>query len=240
MSDVTIVDLVRNGTMNADMAATLWAAVDQQLSFLTVALPRLAGKSTTSYAALNLRRPEVPLHEVAGEPPVMRQLQQEKRGGYLVVAEFSRAPMYGYIWGEAVQRVFDTLPYGYSLQTSLHADSVVEGIQVVTRGIGIPDEQAAAFNLVLYIQRFGDPSTGYWRRLSEIFEVEGVENGRPVGQTLFRWHQTDDSFDQAASPRQFGTDGEEMRRRAAIIDGLARSGNGTSFDIAEAVAGFHA
>lgn len=237
MSDVTIVDLVQNGTMNAQMAGVLWAAVDEQLSFLTVALPRLAGKTTTSHAILDLRRPEVPLHEVAGEPRVMERLQQERLGGYITVAEFSRAPMYGYIWGEPVHRVFETLPFGYSLQTSLHADSVEEGIRTVTQGIGIPDEQVSAFKLVLYIQRFGSFGN-YWRRVSEVFEIEDVRGGRPVGQTLFRWRPEDDSFELTAQPRRFGDPGS-IARRVSMIEGLVTSGRRSPKDVAGAVSAFH-
>lgn len=240
MSDVTIADLIRNGTMSAEMAALLWAAVDEELSFLTVALPRLAGKSATSMAALGLRRPHVPLHIVAGEPQLMDHLKQAKLGGYLVVAEFSRAPMYGYIWGDAVRRVFDTLPHGYALQTSLHADSVEEGLQVVTRGIGISDEQASSFKLVVYIRRFGDAMAGYWRRVAEIFEVERIEGGRPVGQTLFRWRPDDDSFEQVAAPRQFGGGSERLLQRVSALQELIASGRRTPADIAETVTKFHA
>jgi len=238
MSDVTVVDLVRNGTMSAEMAGVLWAAVDEQLSFLTVALPRLAGKTTTSHAILDLRRPEVPVHDVAGEPQVMERLQQAQLGGYITVAEFSRAPMYGYIWGNEVRRVFDTLPYGYALQTSLHADSVDEGIGVVTQGIGIPDDQVSAFKLVLYIKRFGDFGN-YWRRVAEVFEVDRVTGGRPEGRTLFKWRQDDDTFEQLAEPRQFG-DPADSTRRSTVIRELAEADRRSPEDVAEAVRAFHA
>ena len=237
MTDVTIAHLVENGTMNADMAALLWSAVDEQLSFLTVALPRLAGKTTTSRALLALRPPGVELHEVAGEPGVMKRLQQDKRGGYLVVNEFSQAPMYGYIWGEPVRRVFETLPYGYSLQTSLHARGVDEAIDVVTRGNEISDEQASAFKLVLYIERFGSGSD-FWRRLVEIYEVDKVENGRPSGRTLFRWRPADDSFEKVSDPQQFGSVADDLRRRAQVLNGLVVAGHTSVADIDDALRNF--
>src|SRR6266702_4854030 len=87
--NLSIAELVRNGTMSAEIAAVLWAAVDAQLSFLTVAVPRNAGKSTTSNAVLALRRPEVPTHHITGDPAQLDFLRQERLGGYLVVAEFS-------------------------------------------------------------------------------------------------------------------------------------------------------
>lgn len=53
----TMVDLIHNGTMSVEMAATLWAAMDARRSLLVVAVPRLAGKSTVENAALALLPP---------------------------------------------------------------------------------------------------------------------------------------------------------------------------------------
>jgi type IV secretory pathway ATPase VirB11/archaellum biosynthesis ATPase len=64
---VTIVDLIRNRTLTAQMSATLWAAVDRGLSLVVVAIPRFAGKTTTTNAVLSLLRPDVPVHHLSGE-----------------------------------------------------------------------------------------------------------------------------------------------------------------------------
>ena len=56
---LSIAELVQNNTMDAEIAGTLWAAVDEQLSFLTVAVPQNAGKTTVASAVLALRPPEV-------------------------------------------------------------------------------------------------------------------------------------------------------------------------------------
>src|SRR5207249_5657455 len=88
--DLTIAELVRNGSMSAAMAGTLWAAVDEGVSFITVAVPQNAGKSTTANAVLQLRPPGVLLHPVADEPERLEQLKRERLGGYLVVGEFSQ------------------------------------------------------------------------------------------------------------------------------------------------------
>ena len=48
----TILDLIQNGTMSAEMAATKWAAMDERSSFIVAAGPRQAGKSTTTSASL--------------------------------------------------------------------------------------------------------------------------------------------------------------------------------------------
>lgn len=239
MAYITIADLVRNGTMDARMAAVLWAAVDKQMSFLTVAVPRFAGKTTTSNAVLAMRPPEVPAFLVAGESQVMEQLKQEKRGGYLIVAEFAQAPVPGYIWGPSVRRVFDCVyEGGYSLQTALHAPGVEDAILEVTQGNQVPDHHASVFKLVMYIERFGNHETGYWRRVTDLFEVFEVKNGRPVGQSLFRWNADDDQFKETAQPEQFARDRDELAQRASIIQELANSGRTSPEAVEGAIAQF--
>ena len=237
-NDITIAELVRNGTMSAEIAAVLWAAVDEQASFLTVAIPQRAGKSTTSNAVLALRPPEVAVHPVTGQPSELERLQRERLGGYIVVGEFSRAPVPGYIWGEPVRRVFDTLSAGYSLQTSLHAPSVQAAVQQVTVGNGVSDEQASAFKLVVYIEMFGRSWADVTRRVADVYELQGVERGHAVGQSLFRWQQDGDRFEQVGEARQFGRDTADLQRRARTIATLAESGRTTTEDVAAAIEQF--
>jgi hypothetical protein len=239
LDDVTIAEMVRNGTMNAEMAAVIWAAVDEQVSFLTAAIPRFAGKTTTSEAALALRRPGVPLHRIDGSKAQTDRLARDRLGGYLVVAEFEQAPMPGYIWGEPVRRVFDTLSAGYSLQAVLHAGSVSEAIGEVAHGNEIPDEQVAAFKLVLYIERFGGYGN-FWRRLVDLYELKGVENGRPIGHSLFRWQAEGDRFEQLAEPEQWGTGRDELKRRAEVFATLAKENRTSSADVRSALEAFRA
>ena len=118
---VTIIDLIRNGTLTAEMAATLWAAVDRGLSLVVVAIPRLAGKTTTTDALMSLLPPEVPVHYLSGEEAEMDSLKKAATGGYLVVGEFSPGGIPCYIWGAPVRRVFDTMTGGYSLAVALLA-----------------------------------------------------------------------------------------------------------------------
>jgi hypothetical protein len=215
--------------------------VEEQQSFLTVALPRFAGKTTTSNAVLALRPPETPAFLVAGEPHVMDQLKREHRGGYLVVAEFAPAPVPGYIWGEPVRRVFDAVHTGgYSLQTALHASSVEEGMLEVTRGNGISDDHASIFKLVLYIQRFGTDLSNFWRRITDLYEVDLVKNGRPVGRSLFRWRSEGDTFEKLEDPQQFALDREDLARRAGLIQELSGAGRTTVDDLSAALAGYRA
>jgi hypothetical protein len=240
MAEITIADLVRNGTMDAQMAAVLWAAVDERASFLTVAMPRFAGKTTTSNAVLALRHPGVPAFLVAGEIGLMEQLKQEKRGGYLVVAEFAYAPVPGYIWGAPVRRVFDcVVEGGYSLQTALHARSAEEGILEVTRGNEVPDDHVSVFKLVIYIERFGNSLADFWRRVTDVYEVHEVKDGRPRGQSLFRWNADGDRFEKLAEPSLLGRDSADLEGRAGVIEALS-GGAASPAEVASAIAEYRA
>ena len=232
----TIVELIRNGTMSTEIAATLWAAMDARCSLVVVAIPRLAGKTTTSNAILALLPSEVPVHHLSGDEAEMDRLKEEATGGYLVVGEFSQAPVSHYIWGAPVRRVFDTLAAGYSLATALHAPSLQETFNVICRGNGVTDEQASRISLMLYLRRFGDGPDDFWRRLAEVHEIEHVEEGRPVGRLLYRWVEEDDRFEAVETPHLLPADAVDLASRAARLRELADAGRTSAADVASMVA----
>ena len=236
--ELTLPALVQNGTMSEEVAALLWAAVDEKVSFLVVAVPRFAGKSTTSNAVLAMRPPDMPLHHVAGEPALMQSLVEKRLGGYLVVAEFSDAPVPGYVWGEPVRRVFGALDAGYSLQASLHAPSPEDAILEVTRGNGVSDEQASRIGLIVYIERFGRDLSDFWRRIATVYEVDRVERGRAIGRTLYNWLPATDRFEAVESPRRFATDEEDLLARGELLGDLARSGRTSEEEVQAALQRF--
>ena len=88
-NDLSIAGLIANGTLSAEQAATLWAMVEEQHSFVVVAIPRLAGKSTTMNAILGLLSPAVPVHRLSGDEAEMAKLKEEAKGGYLVASEMA-------------------------------------------------------------------------------------------------------------------------------------------------------
>lgn len=235
----TILDLIRNGTMSADMAATLWAAVDQRLSFVTVAIPRLAGKTTVTNAILALLPPDVPVHRLSGQEEEMLRLRRAATGGYLVVGEFSQAPVPTYIWGAPVRRVFDTMMAGYSLAVALHAPSLQETFDAICLGNGITDEQASRMGMMLYIRRFGDDPATFWRRLAEVNEVEGVQRGRPAGRLLHRWVESEDRFEVVEAPRKVQATPAELAARSARLRKMVEAGHTTAADVARMVVEHH-
>ena len=232
---VTIIDLIRNGTMTSGMAATMWAAMDRGLSMVVVAIPRFAGKTTTSNAILSLLPPETPVHHLSGEEAEMDELKEAATGGYLAVAEFSQGPVPRYIWGAPVRRVFDTMTAGYSLSTALHAPGLEETLDVICQGNEVTDEAASRIDLVLYILRFGDDLDNFWRRLAEVHEIDYVQGGKPHGRQLFRWIEDEDRFEEVETPTFLMGDAGEVERRRAMLEELAATGRRGPEDVARLV-----
>ena len=228
---VTIVDLIRNGTMSARMAAVLWAAVDSRLSFVVIAIPRLAGKTTTVDAILSLLPADVPVHRTYGSAEEMDALDEAATGGYVVIPEFSQGPRPGYIWGEPVQRVFETMATGYSLVTTMHAPGVEEAIHDICEGCGVSDEAASRVDLALYILRFGEDDDTFWRRVSDLREIDRVRDGRTEGRQLFRWVDSDDRFEAVEQPAFMRGAEAELDHRTALLEELAASARRSPEDV---------
>lgn len=237
MSELTLVDLVRNGTMNAEMAAILASIAAEQHSFMVVAVPRFAGKSTVTNAMLHCVPANVPVHRLSGDEAEMDRLKHDAGGGYLVVGEFSRAPVPNYIWGPPVRKVFETMRAGYSLSTALHAPSVDDAYAAICRTNGVPDEDASRLTYMVYIQRMGDDEDSFWRRIAQVHEVDRVVDGRPQGRLLYRWRERDDRFERVEEPRLLGVDEARLRERARRLAELASSGPASVEDVRSVVAG---
>lgn len=239
INSLTIVDLIINKTLSAEMAGLLWSAVDEKISFLTSAIYRNAGKSTVAKAVLSLRPENIPLHYVSDNPEVTEKLLGvEKHGGYLVVEEFSSMDIPGYLWAEEAKHVFDMAKNGYSLQGSIHADSPEHAVEELIQGVGLPDDSASIIQLVVYIEMQGSSAAQAVRRVSEVFEVHRVENGKPLGHLLYRWNKATDLFEMVEESHLFARNKESLRKRGEILGYLANTNKNTEEDIKKALKEF--
>lgn len=236
---LTIAGLISNNTLSAEMAALLWQAVSEKKSFLVSAMYRNTGKSTLSRAILDLRQKDVSLHYISDNKEVTdKLLPLEKKGGYLVIAEISPAQVPGYIWGEKIQHVFDLAKTGYSIEACLHAENAQEAIMELTRKNGIKDEDASLINLILHIEMFGSTPAAIKRRLTQIYEVHFVENGKPMGHTLYEWNKETDSFEKTAESHFFAKDKESLARRKRVLEEIVSLGKISEEQVKEAVDAF--
>ncbi len=189
-------DLVRNGTMPAEIAATLRAAAIARASFLVFAKPRLAGKTTVQLAMLDLVPAATPIRTIGVDGEDIDALAREAQGGYLAIPEIARdSDMPGYIWGEPVRRAFAAR--GCSLAVVLHADSVDEALGII-RENEVPDAELERLDLLVHLRSLGDDWQSPTRRV-----VAHVHEGGTRPRLLHRWDEAADRFDTEAKPSRF-------------------------------------
>jgi hypothetical protein len=193
-------DLVANKTMSAPMAATLKRAVEKRRSFLVIALPRMAGKSTVGKAMLEVgRQAGAPVRELGEDGTDVAALAQAARGGYLYVPEVSRFPVTdGYVWGAPVRAAFAEIARGTSLSTALHADSADDALKILRSNRIAPDD-LARLDLIVHIRSLGDDWQNPTRRV--VVGVHELSDGAP--RLLHHWDHLHDRFEVDAKPVRF-------------------------------------
>ena len=191
---LTLDDLVANGTMSAEIAATLREAAERRRSYLVIALPRLAGKSTVGKAMLDIaRRRGAPVRELGEDGTDVTALARSARGGYLYVPEVSQYPVTeGYVWGAPVRRAFAATQDGTSLSTALHADSAEDALDVL-RANGVPEAQLASLGLIVHIRSLGEWQHPTRRVVAHVYEPV-LRNGSVTTTVLHRWDEARDRF----------------------------------------------
>ena len=207
MPELTLPDLVANRTLSPAMAETLASAALERRSFIVAAIPQRAGKSTVTEAVLDAAPAATPLHRLSlNEGPTLG-IPPEQDGGYLVVAEIAQTPFADYLWGEPVRRVFQAVRAGWPLCATMHSDGIEGAFDQVVRGCRVSDADAAAMELFVYIRTFGQRGEFSRRVVERVYEVDGVEGGRPIARLLHFWDQSRDEFEVVEEPHRIGRDG---------------------------------
>lgn len=213
MPDPDLTALVRNRTLSPEMAATLAAAAEEQRSLLFVAIPRMAGKTTTMRAALEYAPAGTLLHALSEEHGPSLGIPAEPDGGYLVMSEIAQTPFPDYLWGEPVRQVFSAVERGFALATALHAGGIEEAFEVITGANAVPDEDAGRIDLVVYIRSLGPDWRNPQRRVvATMHEVDGVAGGRPQSRLLHHWIEDQDRFERAEPSGSIGSRGADIER----------------------------
>jgi Flp pilus assembly CpaF family ATPase len=205
MPALTLDDLVANGTMSRAIAATLRKAVEAHRSYLVIALPRLAGKTTVGKGLLEFaRKKKWPIRELGEGGTDVDALAAEARGGYLYVPEVSRYPVTeGYVWGAPVRKAFAAIKDGTALSTALHADSAEDAITILRRN-RVPDEDLERLDVIVHIRSLGDDWQHPTRRvIADVNEMSSMRDGEATLRLLHRWDEARDTFENVATPKRF-------------------------------------
>ena len=112
---LTILDLVRNDTLDVDTAALLWLLIDAKKSIVVAAAPQLAGKTTLLTALIDLVPPRYEKVYTRGRDEDFSWVSRTNPvNTYVFVPELSdHTP--GYLWGNELKRLFQELERGYSM-----------------------------------------------------------------------------------------------------------------------------
>jgi type IV secretory pathway ATPase VirB11/archaellum biosynthesis ATPase len=192
VAELSLADLVRNRTMSPEIAATLEQTARERGSFLVIALPRMAGKSTVGKAMLAVaRRQKYPVRELGEDGTDVAALARAARGGYLYVPEVSRYPVTaGYVWGAPVRAAFAAIGEGTSLSTALHADSAEDALRILRANRVAPGD-LDRLELIVHLRSLGEDWQNPTRRV-----VADVHAHGPKGlRLLHRWDERTDRFE---------------------------------------------
>jgi len=250
---LTIIDIIEFGTLTVDVGAFLWLAVDgmeAKPSNILVAGGTASGKSTTlntlssfcrgkeriisieDTAELNLPhehwiRLETRAPNVEGKGAVgMTELVKNSlrmRPDRIVVGE---------IRGEEAMTMFTGMNTGHDgCMGTVHSNSAKETITRLTEPpMNVPEVMLPALDAVVMQQRLQHHEKGQIRRVTEIAELTGMENGQPQLSGIYKWNAKKDKLESTGVPSKIkrniaefaGVSGKEVEkeitRRAAVLE----------------------
>jgi len=175
----SIVELIRTGTLDAELAATLWILIEGHVPFLVAAQDRRVGKSTLLGALLDFLAPGVRSVELAGAMETFDWLPQAPELGWrrpagtfpdsvragapirpestvLIVPELSDH-LPSYTWGAEARIAVRAVSIGYGLAATIHADTLEDVFDALRRPpVLLGDDELSRLGVVVILRRVGD------------------------------------------------------------------------------------
>jgi hypothetical protein len=233
---LSITELIQAGTMPPELAALFWLSLERRASLILAADPPSAGKSTILTALLTFLPPETRAYFTRGWgetfdlPPL-----SDEASTYILVNEISdEIPVYS--WGPYVVHVFELLAEGYSLCSTMHADTAEEAIARLEEDVGVPRRHLAHLTFIATVAVVYSGGQ-IQRRLNEVALLGAADDaGNDLSITpVSSWEADSDSFrllerpeSAAALARTLGLAKgrlrQEMGKRGRFLRGLVRDG----------------
>ncbi len=212
----SIVELIRAGTLDAELAAQLWLLIEARVPIVVAAEAQGTGKSTLLNALLDFLAPGIRVVELAGETETFAWLPQASElgwpgvarpvpGGEPVRAETTvlLAPelsdhLPSYTWGQAARVAVRAASIGYGLAATIHADALNDVLDVLRRPpVQLVDDELSHLGVVLVLRRVD----GGRRRVAAAHYVRPVARDlhghlqRLGPAVLAIWDPTEDAFE---------------------------------------------
>ena len=212
----SIVELIRSGTLDAELAATLWVLIEGRVPVIVAAPEGGAGKTTLLDALLDFLPAGVAVRELAGSAETYDWLPQATELGWqgtpstaaspapvrpdttvLLAAELSDH-LPGYTWGQEARIAIRAATIGYQLAATIHADTLETVFEALRRPpVRADDDELSRLGVVLILRRLGDDR----RRIAAAHYVRPTardEHGhtqRLGPAVLATWDATHDRFE---------------------------------------------
>jgi hypothetical protein len=226
---LSITRIIAAGTMPERLAAILWLVMERGRSLVLAADPPGAGKTTVLTALLAFARPDARVYFTRGWGETFRLPPPEPDGPptFILINEISdHLPVYS--WGPYVVRAFELAAEGYTLCSTMHADTVEGVIEQLVEECDVPKHLVG--HLAFVAPMFVGARDG--RRIRRVSELAVLE---PLGpsydrHTIARWRPEDDAFEILTTPaqidaaaRRLGLEHEELLHELARREAFLRT-----------------
>ena len=170
----SIVELIRTGTLDAELAATLWILLEGRVPVIVAGAAQGTGKSTLLGALLELVPPGVQVIELSGADETFDWLPQATELGWsgghghrhggtqppvrpestILLAPELSDHLPSYTWGKEARLAIRAASIGFGLAATIHADSLDEVFEGLRRPpVLLTDEEASRLGVVLVLRR---------------------------------------------------------------------------------------
>jgi hypothetical protein len=168
----SIVELIRAGTLDAELAAQFWMLIEARVPLIVAAEAQGTGKSTLLGALLDFVPPSVHLVELAGEAETFAWLPQASELGWpgrsrrtpgaeparpettIILANELSDHTAAYTWGTAARVAIRAASIGYGLAATIHADSLDDVFESLRQApVRLVDDELSHLGIVLILRR---------------------------------------------------------------------------------------
>ncbi|MCS7246556.1 MAG: type II secretion system protein E [Thermomicrobium sp.] len=168
---LSLVDLVRLGSLDAATAAFLWLAMEQRATVIVAAREHGAGKTTLLTALVDLLPPDISRYYLHGWYERFQFVATHRMADtFLLVNEISdHLPIY--LWGKGVRRLFALVAEGWRLGATVHAAGAEDVFAFLQRfPLEVPQDHLLAVDLVVTLG-MGVTSQGPLRRVVRVESI---------------------------------------------------------------------
>jgi flagellar protein FlaI len=253
---LTIIDLIKSKTISVELAAFLWLCFDGlgvKSANAIISGGTSSGKTTTLNALCAFINPKERIitiedtlelqipheHVIRMETkPANVENKGELTMNDLVKNSLRQRPdriIVGEVRAEEAITLFTALNTGHSGFGTLHSNDARETITRLTNEpMSVPKIMIGAIDFIIMQNRIYTPSGVSYRRISEVAEVVGIEEGVVQLNKIFEWNPETDTIDNVSissktlsqianlSGKSVNALGREIENRQTVLDHMVK------------------